>query len=207
MARNFPIYRASGYYSVAAQTGAIAAGASADSEVLQFRWSSTTYLALITEILLTGMRATTAFAAGAIDIKASVARSWTANGTGGTALEFGGDSQIDNAVLRTAFADSAVGNFRVSTTAALGAGTKVLETNDIGQVTTHSSGGVGAATPIIGSIYLPTTTLFQVDVQNGGYPLVLAANEGFVIRATVPATGVWNLGMLVKWAEVDKTEF
>lgn len=200
---NLPFQRAE-YYAVNVATGAMAAGA-ATREVLQFRWTDTDYAAAITEISVSGMRATTAFAVGTIDIKATVARSWTANGTGGTTLEFGGDSNVDNTALRTTFADSRVTDFRVATTASLGAGTKSLEANDIGQITTHTSGGVSAATPIIGSIYLPITTLFAADQMRGQYPLILEANEGFVIQVTIPATGVWNLGMRVRWAEVDTT--
>lgn len=206
MARNYPIYRARGHYCVAVETGAMAAGA-ATREVLQFRWNDTSRVAIITEIGVTGMIATTAFAAGAITIKATVARDWTANGTGGTALVFGGDCQADNAVLRTNMPDSLVGDFRVATTASLGAGTKTLEVNDIGQIVTHSSGGFSAATPIIGSIYLPTLTLFKPDLTVGQYPLILSANEGFVVQVTVPGTGVWNIGMLVKWAEANENEF
>jgi hypothetical protein len=94
-----------------------------------------------------------------------------------------------------------VAEIRVATTAALTAGTKVLDTYDMGWIETHSSGGVGSATPIIGSIYLPTLRLF--DAGAGEHPLVLTANEGFVIRATVPATGVWNLGIEVSWSEPE----
>ena len=201
--KHSPLGRPYGHYAVAVQTGAIAAGASADSEVMQFRWDTSGKLAIITEVTVTGMRATTAFAVGVITLKATIARAYTVNGSGGTALGFTGD----NAALRTNMADSAVSDFRIATTAALTAGTAVLEDNDIGQITTHSSGGFSAATPIIGSIYLPTTTLFRADIQNGQYPLVLASDEGFVVRATVPATGVWNLGLLVKWAECDTDSF
>ena len=190
-------------YALSVQTGAIAAGASANSQLLAFRWSSSTEFAIVQEISCTGMFASTAFAAGAITLKATLARAYTANASGGTALEFGGDSHIDNAALRTTMGDSAVGEFRIATTAALTAGTQVLEDNDFGQITTHSSGGVGSATPIIGSIYLPTTTLFKANFAAGEYPLVLAQNEGFVIRATVPGTGVWIAGFTVKWAEVE----
>jgi hypothetical protein len=204
MARNFPFYRTKGHYSVAVDTGAVAAGMASNGQLLQFRWTDTTHLAVITEISVTGMRATTAFAVGAIDLKATVARAYTVDGSGGTALEFGGDSNIDNAALRTNMGDSLVGDLRVATTAALTAGTASLEANDIGHITTHSSGGWSAATPIIGSIYLPTTTLFKADFNDGSYPLVLAQDEGFVVRAVVPATGVWNLGMLVKWTEVTE---
>ena len=201
--KHSPLGRPYGHYAVAVQTGAIAAGASADSEVMQFRWDTSGKLAIITEVTVTGMRATTAFAVGVITLKATIARAYTVNGSGGTALGFTGD----NAALRTNMADSAVSDFRIATTAALTAGTAVLEDNDIGQITTHSSGGFSAATPIIGSIYLPTTTLFRADIQNGQYPLVLASDEGFVVRATVPATGVWTLGLLVKWAECDTDSF
>ena len=201
---NLPFRRAD-YYSVAVQTGAIAAGASANSEIFQFRWDNANYMAAITEVSLTGVIATTAFAAGAITFKMTISRAFTVDGSGGTALVFGGDSNVDNAALRTTFADSRSDDFRIATTAALTAGTQALEANDIGQITTHSSGGTEAATPIIGSIYLPTTTLFKADQTTGHYPLVLAADEGFVVRATVPATGVWIAGLLVRWAEVDTT--
>lgn len=201
---NLPFRRAD-YYSVAVQTGAIAAGAAANSEIFQFRWDNANYMAAITEVSLTGVIATTAFAAGAITFKMTISRAFTVDGSGGTALVFGGDSNVDNAALRTTFADSRSDDFRIATTAALTAGTQALEANDIGQITTHSSGGTEAATPIIGSIYLPTTTLFKADQTTGHYPLVLAADEGFVVRATVPATGVWIAGLLVRWAEVDTT--
>ena len=201
---HLPFTRAD-YYAVAVQTGAIAAGAGANSEVLQFRWDNANYRAAITEVSVTGMIATTAFAVGAITLKMTESRAFTADGSGGTALVFGGDSNVDNAALRTTMADSRVDDFRIATTAALTAGTQALEANDIGQITTHSSGGTGAATPIIGSIYLPTNTLFAADQVKGQYPLVLAADEGFVVRATVPGTGVWILGLLVRWAEVDAT--
>ena len=201
------IYGASGHYGVSATTGAIAAGASANSEVLQFHWTSATHFALINEVVVTGMRATTAFAAGNIDIKLTVARSFTVAGSGGTEIEFGGDSHIDNAALRTSMTDSKIGDMRIASTAALTAGTQSLEDNDLGQIVTHSSGGAGAATPIIGSIYLPENVLFKADPSAGLYPLVLAENEGFVVRATVPITGVWNIGFRVRWAEIEEGRF
>jgi hypothetical protein len=35
----------------------------------------------------------------------------------------------------------------------------------------------------------------------GDYPLALANNEGFIIAATVPATGTWNLSVATDWEE------
>jgi hypothetical protein len=202
-------YSAATHYSYAGVTGAIGAGASANSEVFQFRWTDTSNIALIQSIEITGMRATTAFAVGTIDIKATIARGWTANGTGGFDVSFvSGDSHVsDNCHLRATMDNSLVTDARIASTAALGAGTKTLDTDDIGQIITHSSAGVGSATPIIGSIYLPHTKLFEADIAKGFYPLVLSANEGFVVRATVPATGVWNIGVRVRWAEALETRF
>lgn len=192
--------KALGHYAVDVATGAIAAAMASDGELFHFRWTDTDNLAVIYEISVTGMRATTAFAAGTIDVKATKARSWTAVGSGGTALTL----TTDEAQLRTNMGTSLVGDARVASTGALTAGTKTLDTQDLGRITTHSSGGVGSATPIIGSIYLPRTDLFVPKVDCGESPLVLSANEGFVVRATVPGTGVWNLGIRVRWVEVPE---
>lgn len=196
-------FPALGHYAVAVKTGAIAAGMSDNGQLFHFRWTDTDNLALVYEISVTGMYATTAFAAGAIDIKATKVRAWTAVGSGGTALTL----TTDEAQLRTNMDTSLVGDARIATTAALTTGTQTLDTQDLGIITTHSSGGVGAATPIIGSIYLPRTDLFNADLVAGEYPLVLSANEGFVVRAVVPGTGVWTLGLLVKWAETKESRF
>jgi hypothetical protein len=190
-------YNNFGHYAIAAATGDITAGA-ATKEVFQFRWTSALALALITEIRITGMRASTAFtAASNLDIKATIARGFSAAGTGGTAQTLTGNNQK----LRTNMGTTAVGEIRVATTAALGAGTKTFDSQDIGQILTHSSGGVGSATAIIGSIYLPTNILYKADVSSGEHPIVLAASEGFAVQVTVPAAGVWSIGIAVKWCE------
>lgn len=191
-------YGTLGHYQVAVQTGAIGAGMAANGELFQLRWTDSTRLCLIQKISCNGIIATTAFAAGALTVRASIARSWSASGTGGTALTLTGDQ----ASLRTSMGASLVGDARVSTTAALGAGTKTLDTQDIGMITSHTSAGTSAATPIVGSVFLPVSDLFECDVADGEHPIVLAQNEGIVIRATVPATGVWTAGFTIKWAEV-----
>lgn len=186
-------YGSLGHYQVSTVTGAIAAGMAANGEVFQLRWTDATRLCLIQKIYITGLRSTTAFVAGTIDIKATIARSWTASGTGGTALTLTGDQ----ASLRTSMGTSLVGDARIATTAALGAGTKTLDTQDLGMITTHTG-----AVPAVGNIALPLYEIFECDVTDGEHPVVLAQNEGIVVRATVPATGVWNIGVTVKWCEV-----
>lgn len=191
-------YGSLGHYVITGVTGAIGAGAGADSEVFQFRWTHASNVAIVTSIYITGMRATTAFAVGTIDIKATIARAFTAAGTGGTAQTL----TTNNQKMRTSMGTTTVGEIRVATTAALGAGTKTLDAQNVGQLLGHSSGGFGSATPIIGSIYVPRDgQLFRARVEAGEHGIALVTNEGFVVRATVPATGVWNLGVQVHWAE------
>jgi hypothetical protein len=285
-----------GQYRMATATGAIAAGAQTDAEVLQFRWVDATKLCLIKRVEITGARATTAFAAGAVDIKLTQARTFTAvgsgtgsvttapivlaatsvnasgvltftalsippkvgqtitingtmstgtiNGTGaqsnavyyvvGTptattatlSLTVGGSAVAstastgaftgctstlssllagNGAKLRSTFAASAAPVIVTAGTAVLSAGTKLLDTIDTSWLVGHTSAGPGAATPIIGSSYLPTTTLFKADVSSGEYPILFRQDEGFAIRVSCPGTGVWSIGFVIHWAEV--TEF
>jgi len=173
-----------GHYAVAAETGAIAAGMAANGQLFSCRWTDATRFAAISSIIVTGMRATTAFAVGTITIKATVARSFTASASGGTPITLTGDNQQ----LRTSFGASLFGDMRIASTAALTAGTQTLDTQDIGQITTHSSAGWNAATPIIGSTYLPTVNLFVPRIADGEHPLILAQNEGVVVRSSAGLT-------------------
>lgn len=284
-----------GHYKVSVLTGAIAAGAQTDGEVIQFRWADATKLCLVKCVSITGVRATTAFAAGTLDIKLTPARAFTAVGSGTASLStssavlastsvnasgvltftalntapkvgqtvtingtmstgtINGSATQTNAVyyvvgtpttttatlsltpngaavtstastgaftgctstlssllagnnskLRTTFSTSLGPTIVSAGTAVLGAGTKVLDVLDTGLISTHTSGGVSAATPIVGSIYLPTNYLYKADINCGEHPLVLAQNEGFVVRVTCPATGVWSLGATIYWTEVSE---
>lgn len=189
-----PLNKERGIYKIAASTGAIAAGA-ATRLIFYARWSHATRRAFIRELALTGLIATTAFAAGGILVEAKVARGFTAeNGTpGGTALTLTGN----NAKQRTAFGTTDMAVIRASATAALATPTWTLDDQAYAAIQTHSSGGVGAATPIIGSIYLPKRELIKLDDP----PVILAQNEGVAIQVTVPATGVWTAGIEMTWSE------
>lgn len=194
-------YQDSPQYSISGVTGALAAGA-ATKLVWYCRHTATDKLSLIKRVELEGLIATTAFAAGQILATLHIARAFTAeNGTpGGTALTITGANQR----LRSSMATMGMGVVRFSTTAVLGAPTWTLDANPIGSLNTHSSGGVGSATPIIGSQYLPNSgILFDCDLSNGDAPIILGANEGLAIQLAVPATGVWIAGVKMKWAETN----
>jgi hypothetical protein len=179
-----------GHYRYAGFTGVIPAAFGANSEVFQFRWTDATRLCLIERVYVTASVSTTAFAAGVpVQIDMVKATSWTVAGTLGTAI-----SPAALLKRRTSFGSSLVasGDMRIATTAALGAGTKTLETLSIGALTGQPG---TAVTRFIAD------TLLEYDP--GDYMLTLATNEGFVIRSVaVPGTGTWQMSVTVDWIEV-----
>lgn len=196
--RNFdtlsPLNKERGVYKIAVSTGALTAGA-ATKLIFYARWTHATRRAFIRELSLTGLIATTAFAAGSVLAEAMIARSFTAeNGApGGTALTLTGN----NAKQRTAFPTTDMAVIRASTTAVLGAPTWTLDAQAYAAIQSHSSAGWNGATPIIGSQFLPTMELIKLSDP----PPILEANEGVAIQVTVPGTGVWTAGISMTWSE------
>lgn len=199
-------YGALGHYAVSVITGTIAAGMGANGEIFHARWTDATRLALIYEVQLALFRnITTAFAAGVFQFTLDMKRGWTVDGSGGTTLTLTGDNQQ----LRTSMGASLFGAVRVSTTAALVAGTSTVDAHPIG----GTYGTVGT-TPTIGAVYIPGPAVSGTGGSGGAgvalfsrdpgseHPIVLAQNEGFAVRGTVPATGTWVAAVQMKWCEV-----
>lgn len=190
-------YGTLGHYGFGSSTGILPAALAANSEVYQFRWSNTLNLAVIRKVRISACVSTTFFAAGVpIRLDLVKATGWTVAGTGGTAITMA-------ALLkkRTSMGNSLMtaGDMRIATTAALGVGTKTLETLALSDVV--AAGPITAS--LNGQIIAPGTLLWQAEVGDGEHPLTLAQNEGFVIRSVaVPATGTWQLSVNVDWAEV-----
>lgn len=184
-------YATLGHYTYSNTTGTMAAGAGGPVDVLQFRWTEASNLAVIQEISLTGMYQITGFTAGAGLFTATIARGFTAAGTGGGTATLTGDNQA----MRSSMGTSLVNEIRIATTAALGAGTK-----------TYDSAPIGAYPKMIlaaaNTQVFEEVVLYRANSSGTEHPIVLAQNEGFGVRATVPATGTWVLGFRVKWAEV-----
>ena len=186
------------WYRYAGFTGTIGAALAANSEVLQFRFvSGTKTFALVHKVIFDGMGiVAVATAAGPLGFYLTPARAWTAAGSGGTRIAQTGD----NLQLRTAYPNSQVLDLGIATTGALTAGTKTLDANGIGQ----ALGGVGTAAV---TAYGPTSLVMSqplYSVEGNGHPLVLANQEGFVIRTTHvgPAALTYVAGFTVVWAEV-----
>lgn len=196
-----------GSYQIESISGTMAAGLAAASPIFACRWADATKLMLLRRLALDA-RALSAFTAGAYLFDFIVARSWTGNYTGGTSILPTGNSQK----RRTSFGTTLITDLRISSTATLTAGgTPTLDGSAMMNVRGHipgtatgypivSQGGIvpGAATSAYSTIPFE---LFRPD-WSGEWPLVLAQNEGFLIRATVPATGTWDFSVTMEWSEV-----
>jgi hypothetical protein len=192
-------YGALGFYRVSATSGTMAAALGAGSEIFQFRWPDATRFAVIYRISISAGANVAATAAALIAFKATIARSWTVAGSSGTRLTLTGNNQK----LRTSMGTSLVNDSGISTTATLTAGTKTLDAQDIGSVSIGI--GTGAITTALNLTLCPSTDLLNVDSASD-HPIVLAQNEGFVIRTGVnafPAGMTWSFSVGVSWAEVN----
>lgn len=137
-----------------------------------------------------GFIVTTAFTtAQALAYQLVVARAFTASDTGGTAIALTGSQNKH----RTSLATLTSVDCRIATTAALGAGTKTLDTVALG-----IAGGAALA---VGNAMSPQT-LLQHDA--GDYPIVLAQNEGINIlnQFAMGAVGVINFHVNIEFGEM-----
>ncbi len=185
-------HEAGGWCSIGVQSGALAATA-ANAPVFSLR-NISAKLIMVRRIGI-GLIATTGFtAAQKVDAALIVARGFTVSDSGGTAIGFTGS----NAKHRTALNTPASLDCRISTTAALTAGTRTLDVNALAQLGNYAQAAAA------GVVIAPAlSNLFAHDT--GDYPLVLSQNEGLVITlpTALGAGGVANLFVNLEFAESD----
>jgi hypothetical protein len=177
-----------GSYQKGLVTGTMAAGLAAASPVYSFRYGGAN-VARVNRVRAS-LGDLAGFTAGLVILNMFVARTFTASDSGGTAGTLTGN----NAKLRTSFAATGVSDIRISSTGTLTAGTRTLDADPI--ATLAISAVATAGQPIAPSF---NDMLIKLP---GDYPLLLATNEGFVLLATVPATGTWQLGVDTAWDEL-----
>lgn len=180
--------------------------------LFSFRWGSATgALAVIMRVRVNvATTVTSTTNSGAAERELVVARGFTASDTGGTAITLTGNNQK----MRTSQATSLVTDMRAG--GPLTAGTRTLDANPISSVLSWlgvnfigvdiGSGGSSATaaawTGLGGVGMIPL-----LDAVNGqDYPLVLAQNEGFIIRIGKDAqpTGFTQQTYFnISWCEVS----
>lgn len=206
-----------GAYQISATSGTIAAGLAGGSTVFSCRWGDATRTMLVRRVGILAQNAGTAFAAGLLTFDMIVARSFTASDTTQTSVLPTGNSQKK----RTSFGTTLITDLRISNTGAITAGTRTLDSFAMATVkgavqataTNYVFVGQGmggyagmTAAAIAATSYGSSRVLDMWFPEIGNsWPLVLVQNEGFIIRATVPATGTWTLTVEMEWAECAST--
>jgi hypothetical protein len=177
-----------GWLSVSAASGALT-GVAAGGAVFSFRNISAN--PVIIRRVGIGFVTTTAFTtAQALSWGLAIQRAFTASDSAGTAIALVGN----NGKHRTSLATLTSVDCRISAAAALTAGTKTADANDLA-MQAGFSGAVGV------SLAIAMNNLLSHDT--GDYPLVLSQNEGFNIfnRTAMGAAGVGTLFVAMELAE------
>jgi hypothetical protein len=181
-------YGNGGMYTNVAQSGSMAAGIAGPASVYTFRNPSSNF-AVVKRVGLIAWSDTVAFAGALGFFSLMVLRNFTVMDTGGGSIDFSGN----NAKLRTSM-NSALAQIMVSTTAALTVGTRIADPSPMGRIV----------------VTMPQTTqtmfvnngTYLLNKMNGEHPLVLATQEGFTIRATIPPVGTWVFNVTTEWEEL-----
>lgn len=181
-----------GAYQKAMASGTIGAGLAGASPVYSFRYGGSK-LCIVRKVLISAGDLV-GFTAGFALFNMFAARAFSASDTGGTAATLTGN----NGKLRTSMGTTEVADIRIANTGALSAGTR---TKDDDPMATLSASVITTA----GLPLFEKAELYRAHA--GEWPLILAQNEGFVIEATVPATGTWKLGIDTAWEEVETSRW
>jgi len=200
-----------GSYQISVLSGTMAAGLGAAAPVFSCRWGDATRAMLLRRVSMIARNAGTAFTAGVFLFDLIAARAFTASDSGGTSILPTGNSQK----RRTSFGTTLITDLRISSTGTLTAGTRTLDGAAMGLI----RGAVPATQTVypmvskgIGIVPGAATVAFSLEWEDlyiqdisSEWPLVFVQNEGFIIRATVPATGTWEFGVLIEWLEIATT--
>jgi hypothetical protein len=183
-----------GSFGICSKSGVMTGGLAANSPIYAFRWPSATANAILKRVRLSAWGLGTAFAAGIATFDLFRATAWTVSDTGGVVDTI----SLQQGKMRTSLGSTLLSEIRHSSTAALTAGTRSLD------VQPQDTLNIGVGTVAYTAIF---TRSVLFDRAQGEYPLVFASNEGFVIQATVPATGTWSFAITSEWDEVSLPSF
>lgn len=197
-------YGVLGAYRHAMRSGTIAATAAANVNLYSFRnaGSSICVIQRVRAQLFANVAFTAAF--NDLSFKMHVARAYTVgHTTNATAATLTGN----NAKLRTSMATCAAAIHIINTAAAgLTGGTATVDTDPMAISSIGKPNVVNAAAATEYLAAQPIVQLeYEPDMGDGVHPLVLAANEGFLLQNGLvwPAAGTAVLKVEVQWAEVS----
>lgn len=188
-----------GTYIVGARSGAYT-GAGANTPVFSMRFvaggAGAAQIAIIQRVTINWVLTTAFTTAQEIAFGLIVARSFTVSDSGGTQIVVSGNNQKNRTSAQTSQLATS-GDIRISSTAALTAGTRTLDSQSMAV----ANGWAGSTLLTTGSIPLQQVVLYENFP--GDTPIILQSNEGIVINNLVAlgATGVMTLAINVEWTE------
>jgi len=169
-----------------------------NASLFQARWFDPNAVALIWGFNVDGPVYTGSSSAGFGNFQLFFARNYTANGSGGTTL-----TPISMQDLRMTMRQSLMADMRMTTTAALTAGTWVLDSQPLGQYVFSVPGAVTGGAFNVNRGVLLYGCISRVA---NPAPIVLGFNEGINLRGTMNITGGGinaNFGLNMTWSEVS----
>jgi hypothetical protein len=169
----------------------MAANAAAHSPIYSFQWPSATSVALIRRMRLSAWSVDVGFTPGLVTFDVVTARAFTLQMNGERTIDFSGN----NGKLQTSMGSSQASIVHSLTTPLTGG----TFTPDPGPGTTDTWTTVAGGNPYT-PITMQPVKLFEK--LQGEMPLLLAAKEGVIIQATVPAIGTWGFNIITEWDEV-----
>lgn len=191
-----------GAYRWSGVSGTIAAALAANAQLFYLRWTDATRFCVVTHVKVE-FQALTAFTAATLtDFGFALIKATSVSaGGGGTDLFASAAPTKMRASMGTSLL-AATGLARMATTAALTALT-TLDSYPIAQSVGDPQRVNPAAATEEQRVNDPTL-LWQPDMSRGEHPLVLAQNEGLVVRnrAVWPAAGTGIVHVELAWAEV-----
>lgn len=191
-----------GHYRVASTSGTVGAALAAGGQVFYVRWTDATRLCVVTRVKVSFQALTLFTAATLTDFGFDMVKATAVSaGGGGTDLGALTKTRMRTGGMGASLLDGA-GLMRIATTGALTAITTLDAVPIAASVGDPQRVNPAAATEE--QRVNDPTLLFESDIGRGEYPLVLAQNEGFVIRnRTVwPAAGTGIFQVEMAWSEV-----
>ncbi|WP_024340974.1 hypothetical protein [Bradyrhizobium japonicum] len=191
----YPVdYGIGGCFHRLVRSGSMGAGLTSNSPILAFRNPSSNLNALIRRVRLNAWSLSTGFTTGLATFEMYVARGFSVQDTAGTAETM----TTPQGKLAASMSGSACLIQRAST-GALTAGTRTLDS-----VPLDAHNGAAPTSTNTQFAGLPVKIFEKLGSD---HPLLLTQNEGFVLQATVPATGVWAWSAAIEWDEVPPVNF
>lgn len=194
-----------GFYQYAQASGTIganlAAGTGSAGHVFAARWGNSSKLGVITMLRLR-FQCLTLFTANTLTdfgFDAFIVRSYTASHSGQTGATLTGN----NCKTRTSMGTTLMTDIRIANTAALTSGTHTFDAQPFA-CSLGDSQRVNPAAATEEQYVNDPTLEWVANVANGEAPIVLAQDEGIVIRnrAVWPAAGTGVITVEMKWGEV-----